>query len=991
MKKLLCSIAFISVRFIYCAILIISFTFYVQAQEMSVRIYTAKDGLLSPYVYGALQDKLGYLWVGSPFGLSRFDGKHFTNYGLSDGLPDTRVGGGYMDSRLRLWAATARGAVELKGNRFINYPLSDSPMIGGMGIFETKNSQIWFLTSMGVYQFNFNKWRKIKLFPGYENHACRKIIETNEGLYINYGDLLVLREQNDTYKIIGKPKAPGYYYNQLSISAGQIFVSTLDGIYEIRDQQLVKMPGDLGKLKGIYSFFRDSKKRFWVAKNTMGIQFIPEGDTGQFTPVIKPSIGFIPGAISEDNHGNIWAGSGKGLIKISEREFKIFDVPSITGNTMLRNVLQPPAGPLLINNGTMTLKTFENGVFSKKELYNKSSSALPNNELIIDNYAFDDKGRYWYYLRGFALAMQDGDKVFVQTRQLAHLGDEVFDVEFDNYRKKILVAVRTQKFPCQFNDSSYSVLPVANDIQVKGNIIRLHQSANGIILFATDQGAIFSIDKQNICKLQLDEFGMQGRISWFYNDPSGDVWIIYAGRGLRRYSWQNDSLILREQLTKANGLSSDNVSSLCFDNKNNLWVSTNSAIAVFSKKVNVANDQMYQLISFFNAEDLQVDGMDPWMAKDNEGNIWVFSSYYLICFYPEKLNYNTAIPSLAIENIELNFKQTNWAGYADSLMGIFQMPYHLKLSHENNTLGIYFRGISSSGTDGIKYSYQLEGSENLWSIPSSNDFVSFVKLPPGKYVFKVKAQLPNTNWSEPAVFSFEIKKAFWQTSWFYFLSAIILATGIYALFRYRLVQKIKFFEMRNRISQDLHDEIGASMSGINLLSQMAVEKLQHDKPKEAAEYLFKVKNYTQDVIEKLSDMVWIFNPQNDSIEKLLLRLKSFAISLAASKNIKLHFKTDKGSEAINLTIRQRKTIYLISKEAMNNTFKYADCNNIYYNLSTNGSKWRLKIQDDGIGFITAEKKSGNGLKNMRARADEIGASFNIQSQPGAGTIISVEV
>ena len=87
----------------------------------------------------------------------------------------------------------------------------------------------------------------------------------------------------------------------------------------------------------------------------------------------------------------------------------------------------------------------------------------------------------------------------------------------------------------------------------------------------------------------------------------------------------------------------------------------------------------------------------------------------------------------------------------------------------------------------------------------------------------------------------------------------------------------------------------------------------------------------------------------------------------------MHFETDKGSETINLTIRQRKAIYLISKEAMNNAFKYAGCNNIYYNLTTNGYKWRLKIQDDGVGFIPVENKEGNGLKNMQARADEIRA------------------
>src|SRR5678815_3883977 len=115
------------------------------------------------------------------------------------------------------------------------------------------------------------------------------------------------------------------------------------------------------------------------------------------------------------------------------------------------------------------------------------------------------------------------------------------------------------------------------------------------------------------------------------------------------------------------------------------------------------------------------------------------------------------------------------------------------------------------------------------------------------------------------------------------------------------------------------------MSGINLLSQIATEKLENNNPGEASEYLFKVKNYSQDVIEKLGDMVWIFNPQNDSIEKLLQRLKSFTISIALLKNIKIHFAADRETEEINLTIRQRKDMYLISKEALNNAFKYADC------------------------------------------------------------------
>jgi ligand-binding sensor domain-containing protein/two-component sensor histidine kinase len=991
MKKLLHLTSLSSVKTICCTTLIISFSFYTHAQEMAVRIYTAKDGLPSSNIYGAYQDKTGYLWIGSHEGISRFDGSNFINYGLADGLPDTRAGLMLIDSRLRYWITTPKNVVQYKANKFFTYPFSDTVNIRWLfQIIETKSTNIWALTDAGVYQFSLNKWNKIKLYPGYENHACRNIIETSEGIYINYGNLLVLLKPDNTYKIIGPFKESAYYYNTLAISTGQIFISTLDGIFQIKNQQLVKLSGVLGKLKGLYVYFQDSKKRFWIGRFNIGMQLLDKDDSSHLITVYDGPTNFLPQRISEDNNGNIWVGSGNGLIKISEREFKNFNLPSIIGNTIIRNVLQPSDGPMLINNGSMTFYTFDNGIFSTKKTINKGNSPLPNNELIIDNYAFDNKGRYWYYIRGFSLAMQQDNKVYEQSKNLSHLGDEVFDVLFDRYRKKIIIAVKNQKSPCQFNNTSYSLLTLANDIEVKGEIRRLHQCVNGTILLATDKGFVYSIDKQNSCKLQLNEFGVQGIISWFYNDPAGNVWIIYAGKGLRCYYWQNDSLIFREQLTEANGLPNDNVSSLCFDNEDNLWGCTSSGVVVFSKN-NTSSNQTYRLIGFFTTKDLQIDGpVDARMTKDNKGNIWYFSGTHLICFYPGKIKYNFPAPSIVIENIELNLRQTDWAVYADSLSGLFQLPYRLKLSHNNNTFGIYFKGISSSGTEGIKYSYQLLGLDDLWSKPSSNDFVSFIKLLPGKYTFKVKAQLPNTSWSEPAVFSFEIKKAFWQTWWFYILVGIVLSSAIYTLFRYRLQQKINLLEIRNRFSRDLHDEIGSSVSGINLLSQMAAEKLDSNKPEEASAYLTKVKNYSQDVIEKLSDMVWVFNPQNDSIEKLLQRLKSFAVSIAQSKNITLHFETDNENKIRHLTIRQRKAIYLISKEALNNIFKYATCNNIYYSLFANGAKWKLQIKDDGIGFLSCEITNGNGLNNMLARAKEIGGNINIQSQPGKGTIVTLE-
>jgi hypothetical protein len=316
----------------------------------------------------------------------------------------------------------------------------------------------------------------------------------------------------------------------------------------------------------------------------------------------------------------------------------------------------------------------------------------------------------------------------------------------------------------------------------------------------------------------------------------------------------------------------------------------------------------------------------------------------------------------------------------------------LRIPYRSNSIVFEFAGLYYGNDAGLVFEYKLDGYDKDWVNAGKNFEAGYQNLQPDNYSFHVRVrETGGPVVSEMQGYSFRIIPAFWQTWWFYFLIATALSAGVYVLFRYRLNQKLKLLEMRNRISQDLHDEIGASMSGINLISQMAVEKLENNKTEEAAAYLFKIKNYTQDIIEKLSDMVWIFNPQNDSIEKLLLRLKSFSIPIALSKNIQIHFVTGKESEITNLSIGQRKAIYLISKEALNNSFKYSGCSNIYYTLSTHGSKWRLRIQDDGKGFSVSSPVEGNGIRNMGARAEEVKAVIKIDAEPGKGTTIELEL
>jgi len=192
-----------------------------------------------------------------------------------------------------------------------------------------------------------------------------------------------------------------------------------------------------------------------------------------------------------------------------------------------------------------------------------------------------------------------------------------------------------------------------------------------------------------------------------------------------------------------------------------------------------------------------------------------------------------------------------------------------------------------------------------------------------------------------------------------------------------------------QISRDLHDEIGSSLSGINLFAQMAGKQLTLNNNNEAIINIEKTIDYSAQVIEKISDMAWLLKPSHESIETMIKRLKAFGTATAETKKTEIHFDVDHKNMAKEISLQQRKVIYLISKEAINNAIKYSGCNTIHYKINIEEGITELSIKDDGKGFNTAENKKGNGLSNMKARANEIGASFTCLSFIGNGTEITL--
>ena len=223
---------------------------------------------------------------------------------------------------------------------------------------------------------------------------------------------------------------------------------------------------------------------------------------------------------------------------------------------------------------------------------------------------------------------------------------------------------------------------------------------------------------------------------------------------------------------------------------------------------------------------------------------------------------------------------------------------------------------------------------------------------------------------------------------------LLLLIGFLVINRYRVIQRTKRLidmeRMRNTIARDLHDDIGSTISSINILSKVALQQHTHgDSP--IGTSIQKIKDRSESIMESMSDIVWAINPHHDTIEQLIFRLKEFAAEMLEPLNIKYTFREEGNFLAVKLDVEKRKDFYLLFKEAVNNAAKYSGCRNVFIILKHELKFLHLKIEDDGKGFDQAGIKNGNGLVNMRRRADSMKGTIHIDSSSGRGTRIVVEV
>jgi nitrate/nitrite-specific signal transduction histidine kinase len=310
------------------------------------------------------------------------------------------------------------------------------------------------------------------------------------------------------------------------------------------------------------------------------------------------------------------------------------------------------------------------------------------------------------------------------------------------------------------------------------------------------------------------------------------------------------------------------------------------------------------------------------------------------------------------------------------------------LSYQQNDIQFYFSTPVFYDPSSVSFRYRLTGADKEWRVTAPGErTIRYSALPPGDYKFTFYA-IDNSGVQQKQLihFPFSIEKPFWRTWWFIVLVNTFLFVIVYIIIRNRINQKLRLELMRRSISNDLHDDIGATLSSVNFYIDLA----QHDK--QNTEYLRHIKDNVNQVISSLDDLVWSINPKNDNTGQFINRMKDYAIPFLKAARIHCHFHYDPKVVNLKLDLLTKRHLYLLFKEVVNNVAKHALCRNCTIELVHDQENLRLVVSDDGKGFNVVEVDgSRSGLFSMQERVRLLNGEMEIRSVKKEGSRVAVTI
>jgi len=456
-------------------------------------------------------------------------------------------------------------------------------------------------------------------------------------------------------------------------------------------------------------------------------------------------------------------------------------------------------------------------------------------------------------------------------------------------------------------------------------------------------------------------------------DSKGNIWVGTRYKGVLRITETSKDQFNILHFDQQNGLTSNWIRDAAFDEQGNVWLATTSGVDKLIKK---NND--YSVFNYSKIINL--------ITSTNF--ITIVGNKRLLC---STMNGVFQLTDAGLENQQpLAVHLTKIVAGKEEINELLSKDssVDLKLPYSDNHAAFEFTTTSYLNEKEILYSYRLKGSgDTAWSHPSNSHSVQYASLEPGRYQFEVRMLGWNGSYGPISSFLFTVKPPYWGTWWFYTVIGFVVAFILYSLYRYRINHLLRLQKVRNTIATDLHDDIGSTLTNISILSELSRKNLE--EPPVAEKYLQRITEESVATQQALDDIIWSVNTSNDNMQELQARMRRYVAEVFESGNISCQFNFENTTEGSKLNMEQRRDLYLVFKECMNNIHKHASAKNIYIKIAVNNGILNMLIEDDGAGFNPNIVTHRNGLKNLKIRVEKWKGNLKIDTTAGKGARIQI--
>jgi signal transduction histidine kinase len=547
----------------------------------------------------------------------------------------------------------------------------------------------------------------------------------------------------------------------------------------------------------------------------------------------------------------------------------------------------------------------------------------------------------------------------------------------------------------------------------------LAEGMDGTIWAGTSDGQILRVAGDTVVSepgANDPEAGQALSVRCLHATPDGSLWIGYAGWGVGR--WRNGRYT---RISAAQGLFDDYVSQMLTDEHGRLWLTGNRGLFQMrlEELVAVAEGRSGHLRSIAYGRSEGLPSLQPYCEntptswRSTDGRLWFATRNGLLAVAPDQLPPNPVAPPVWLQEVKvddhpvalLDSHSPLRSRSQSKLVDLRAPGVRLALPPRLGKLEFAFTALSFSSPDNVHFRHRLRNFDTEWIEAGTQRSAKYPRLPAGDYEFEVTACNEAGVWSETAFrLPLTVPPLFWQTWWFRlgavgaFTASVIGAVRYFSFRRLRreldrLENQAALEKERVRIARDMHDEVGAKLSRLSLLSEMASQ--QPEMPPAARGEVAEISETARDTIRSFEEIVWAVNPKNDSLPNLIHYLCRFAEDFFDGSKVQCAFDLPPSIPEVELPTELRHHVFLAAKEALNNVLKHANARQVCVRLKLVGAGFAIEIQDDGRGFASgtpAERAgAGNGLGNMRERMQNVGGQFGLSSEPGKGTHVTLRV